>query len=646
MKRRTWLHAVALGLVLVVGSLGPGLPTYAATSSAKAADYLFAFKDAELSQVAEQILGRTLGVNYLVDPSLNVRLSFRIEQRLTQPQLIEAFEAVLAANDIAMVREGDTLMLKPRGKAKVGAPLRVPGEAPHRAGYEVVAVPLNFASAAEVAKALESIAPPNTVLYANDKTGLLLLGGSGAELQSALQSVKVFDQDGLAESKIRWFEIREAPVTTVADDLKRLLDGASVQGVSIIPLKRLNGLFVFARSEEALKQVEKWIARLDTPSQDKSSSFWVYHPRNVSAEDLAGSLGSLMGDRNSQGLSPSPQSSSGFSIGKNGVAGGQSTASGPAVSPALASASFSSPSGGEGSVRVSVDRNTNSLLIAAPGADWSAIRKILEELDRAPAQILIEASILEVTLTDDFKFGVDWSVFSGNGRFNIASTTNAAGAVAAQAPGLAVTFIDKDIKAAINALGSKTTVEVVSAPKIMALDNHPARLEVGDQVPIIVQTQQSTTSANAALVNSVDYRNTGVILNVTPRIAGDDRIALSITQEVSSVAPTTTSGIDSPTIQQRKFDSALLLGDGGTVALGGLISSTRTKGGTGVPYLQKIPFAGALFDRHTDSLQKTELIILLSARIIRDQAATNRVMADLLADMNDASMRGLVNARR
>lgn len=260
MKRRTWLHAVALGLVLVVGSLGPGLPTYAATSSAKAADYLFAFKDAELSQVAEQILGRTLGVNYLVDPSLNVRLSFRIEQRLTQPQLIEAFEAVLAANDIAMVREGDTLMLKPRGKAKVGAPLRVPGEAPHRAGYEVVAVPLNFASAAEVAKALESIAPPNTVLYANDKTGLLLLGGSGAELQSALQSVKVFDQDGLAESKIRWFEIREAPVTTVADDLKRLLDGASVQGVSIIPLKRLNGLFVFARSEEALKQVEKWIA--------------------------------------------------------------------------------------------------------------------------------------------------------------------------------------------------------------------------------------------------------------------------------------------------------------------------------------------------------------------------------------------------
>jgi general secretion pathway protein D len=209
-----------------------------------------------------------------------------------------------------------------------------------------------------------------------------------------------------------------------------------------------------------------------------------------------------------------------------------------------------------------------------------------------------------------------------------------------------VTFIDKDIKAAINALGSKTTVEVVSAPKIMALDNHPARLEVGDQVPIIVQTQQSTTSANAALVNSVDYRNTGVILNVTPRIAGDDRIALSITQEVSSVAPTTTSGIDSPTIQQRKFDSALLLADGGTVALGGLISSTRTKGGAGVPYLQKIPFAGALFDRHTDSLQKTELIILLSAKIIRDQAASSRVMADLLADMNDASMRGLVNARR
>uniref|UniRef100_UPI0026F2861F type II secretion system protein GspD n=1 Tax=Phenylobacterium aquaticum TaxID=1763816 RepID=UPI0026F2861F len=202
--------------------------------------------------------------------------------------------------------------------------------------------------------------------------------------------------------------------------------------------------------------------------------------------------------------------------------------------------------------------------------------------------------------------------------------------------------INNDIQAAVKALGSKTAVEVVSAPKIIALDNRTARLQIGDQVPVVVQSSQSTSSSNAALVSTVDYRSTGVILSVTPRVTGDNQVILEVSQEVSSVAKTSTSGIDSPTIQQRRFESALLLRNGGVVALGGLISSTRTTSRTGVPGLKDTPFIGALFRSDGQSQSRNELIVLLSAKILDDAAASDRALNDLAADMHELQSRGLL----
>jgi general secretion pathway protein D len=183
-------------------------------------------------------------------------------------------------------------------------------------------------------------------------------------------------------------------------------------------------------------------------------------------------------------------------------------------------------------------------------------------------------------------------------------------------------------------------VEVVSAPKIMALDNHTAKLEVGDQVPTETQSSQSTSAPGAPIVSTVNYLSTGVILNVTPRVSGDDTITLDVDQEVSSAAQTQTATL-TPTIQQTKFESTLILKSGGVVALGGLISSTRTKGNTGLPYLKDIPGLGNLFNNNSNDLTRTELIVLLSAKIVRDDASARRVMADLMDDMHEIESRGL-----
>lgn len=631
----------AIGVAVLIGLGAAALPLSGVVAAAKAPasapdSYTFAFQDAEVPQVVQEILGQ-LGVAYTIDPTVTGRLSFRIDQRLSREQLLAALEAALAANNVAMVHNGDQLLITPQSKAKSSAEIRHGAQGIRGAGYEVVAVPLGYAQPTEVAHAMEAIAAADTVLYANDKLALLLLGGSGSQLRAALETVKVFDQSSFQNSRIRWFELSQAQASTVAQEVERIAQGAGLVGVTVVPLRRLNGVIVFGRSTEALDEIGKWVTRLDTPGKEVSSTLWVYRPRYTAADALARTLGGLLGTSGgqSQSASPSPISSA-------------STQGQPAPLPPPPTA-VGGGGGREGGssdedVRIGVDRETNTLLFFAAPSRWVQIQRILNEIDRPQRQILIEASIIEVTLGKQFQFGLDWSVLSKN--LQVSSLNNAAGTVQPSFPGLSITYLSGDIKAAVAALGSRTAIEVVSAPKIIALDNHTAHLQVGDQVPVVTQSAQSTVTAGSPLVSTVAYQNTGVILNVTPRIAGDDRLVLEVSQEVSSVAKTDSSGIDSPTIQQRRFESALILQDGKTVALGGLISTNRTNSDSGIPYLKDLPVVGSLFKTKSRDDNRSELIVLLSARIISDDASAKRAMDDLAVDMHELQSRGLLDARK
>lgn len=600
----------------------------AAESGRRAAEesYTFAFENADIAQVAQEVLSQ-VGVPFTIDPAVTGKMTFRIEQRLSREQLLAAVEAALGVNGVALVRNGDQITVTPQAKAKGAASVRRGAEGIGTAGYEVVAISLSYNQPSEVARALEAISTASTVLYSNDKLGLMLLGGSGGQLKSTLETLKILDQNTFQDTKLRWFELSQAQASTVSEELDKIIQASGIAGASVVPLKRLNGVIVFARTNDALDEIAKWVRRLDTPGKEIASSLWVYHPRNTSAAALSQTLNSVLGFQGRGGFSDA-----------GGTSGSVAPTSGAAVSTTGA-ASISMGSG-EDEVRVGLDKETNTLLIFASPARWVQIQKILNEIDHPPRQILIEASILEVTLGKDLSYGVDWSVLSND--LSIGSINNGSSTVGKSFPGLSITYINNDIQAAVKALGSKTAVEVVSAPKIIALDNRTARLQIGDQVPVVVQSSQSTSSANASLVSTVDYRSTGVILSVTPRVTGDNQVILEVSQEVSSVAKTSTSGIDSPTIQQRRFESALLIRNGGVVALGGLISSTRTTSRTGVPGLKDTPVLGALFRSDGHSQSRNELIVLLSAKIIDDAAASDRALADLAADMHELQSRGLL----
>lgn len=637
----TWVKRLAAAVFLSFSTVaGASAVAAPATAAAPAETYTFAFQDADIPQVVEEILGQ-LGVAYAIDPSVSGRITFRIDQRLTRDQMLASLEAVLAANSVAMVHNGDQLLITPQSKAKSSAEIHRGAQGLRGAGYEMVAAPLAYAQPTEVAKAMDAIAASDTVLYANDKLGLLLLGGSGSQLKSVLETIKIFDQSAFQDSRIHWFELTQAQATTVAQEVDRIAQGAGLVGVSVVPLKRLNGVIVFGRSAEALDEIGKWVKRLDVPTKDFSATPWFYRPKYTAADGLARTLSGLVGggaQSTPSPVAPTPTTS------PSSVGGASTQAAAPAFAPIGDGGGGRGGEQGDDQVRINVDRETNTLVVLASPNRWVQIQRILNELDRPQRQILIEASIVEVTLGKQFQFGFDWSVLSK--YLQVGSVNNASGTVQATFPGLSVTYINSDLHAAVSALGSKTDIEVVSAPKIIALDNHTAHLQVGDQVPVVSQSAQSTVTNGGPLVSTVDYRSTGVILNVTPRIAGDDRLVLEVSQEVSSVAKTNTSTINSPTIQQRRFESALVLQDGKTVALGGLISSTRSRNDAGIPYIKDVPGVGNLFRSQNHDNSRSELIILLTAKIIADDAGFKRAMDDLAVDMHELQSRGFLNTRK
>lgn len=574
-------------------------------------------EDVDIKEAANEVLGNALGLSFTVDSGVSGRVSFRVQGRMSRDQLFAAFEATLAPQDIVLVRTGQQILVTTRGKARTTAP--PPRAAPSGVGYRLEAVTLSYATPSEVVKGLNALGPQGVVVHVDDRLGFILLGGSPQELVNARDIIELFDRSDLQGARIHYRDLNHAPAETVAAEVERIIQASGATGLVVVPLKRLNSLIIIGRSPAAIKDALAWIDRLDTPSREEANTLWLYKAKHTSAEKLAKSLGAVLGV---------------------GALDMQSTA--PAAGEVGASAASARPADPSG-IKVGVDIDSNTLIIAAPASAWVRIQKILNELDAPPDQVLIEATILEVTLSDDFRFGIDWSTIAENGRLTISSTANSNGSVGATYPGLSITFFDDDARAAVTALSSKTNVEVVSRPKLLAINNRSATLQVGDQVPVASQTSRSTSSADAPLVVNTEYRDTGIILRVTPRISGANTVLLEISQEVSSVARTTSSGIDSPTIQQRKLDSSLIIREGQTVAIGGLISTTRTDGATGTPLFQDIPLVGGLFKRTTKDGRRTELIILISATVVRSPADADLAREDILGGMSEVRARGLLS---
>jgi general secretion pathway protein D len=578
-------------------------------------------------------------------------------------------------NGAALVQTGDLFQVVPLDRALSSGPIPEvqPLPAASLPGFGVVVAPLRFTSAGAVAQVLEPFAAAGGTITADPGRNLLLLAGSGEQLATLQELVAIFDVDWLEGMSFGLFPLQTATATELATELDAVLGGTEegpLTGiVRVVPIERLNAVLVVSAQPAYLDRAETWIERLDRASEEGEPQIYVYHVQNSRATNLAEVLGEIFAASTTTvgqpsllapGLEPVELgSTSGFELGPRETgdqtdetgetAGSAQAARRPRTPPRpLAAASaFGQPAGTtpETDIRIIADDTTNSLVVQARPRDYRKIQQALDKLDVLPLQVLIEATIAEVTLNNELRYGVEWFFRSGDfqGSLSGGVRTLPGSLLSRVIPGFSALFSSDDVRVLINALEAVTDVEVISSPQLLVLDNQTARLQVGDQVPITVQQAQSVQNPDAPIVSSVQLQDTGVILTVTPRVNSNGLEILEIQQEVSNVVRSetdTSSEQATPTINQRQISSTVAVQSGETVALGGLITDNRERGSSGLPILSRIPIIGALFGSRTNSTRRTELLVMLTPSVIGSQQEARAVTAELRR-----RMRGLNLAR-
>jgi len=609
------------------------------------------FVDTEISAVAGAVLGDALNLPYVVDPQVKGTITLQAQRALSAEEVLAALEGALRIQGVALIHIDNVYHVVPMKDAVRQVPgLQLPDKP--GPGFGVYVVPLQFVSAADMQKTLQPFTNEGSILRVDEGRNLLLLGGSHREISALLNVIASFDVDWMKGMSFGLYPLEFVDAKTLSGELEEVFaDPKSPMNglVRFVPLARLNSLMVVTSQPKYLQDAEQWIKRLDQSVSTPGRRIYVYDVQNSKADDLADSLNRILSPSPSSGDSRAPSQSnrltqsagtpSAFSMQNNQTnqtSGGSAQMGASSIfgnSTAATPASSSSSSNparntveAEG-LRIVPSAENNSLLILASPSEYAVIEGALRKLDVLPIEVLIEASIAEVTLTDDLRYGLQWNDKTRIGPVTYSETN---GNISQQFPGLSFLYTGSlNINAVLNAMESLTKVRVLSSPKLVVLNNHEAALQVGDQVPIVTQSALSTAGQNAPIVNSVDLKDTGVILKVTPRANLSGRVLLDVTQEVSDVVPTTTSSINSPTIQQRKFSSVVAVRDGQTIALGGLIKDSKSTTGSGIPFLRRIPVLGGLFGSDDHNTTRTELVVLITPHVIRSSDETEDAMEEL-----------------
>jgi len=651
------------------------------------------FVGADVHEVVSSVLGDTLKINYSIDPKVTGTVTFRTMSPIPKADLLGLLEDMLALSGAAMVPRGGGYDIIPLDQAsKMPAILQENnGKVGFDPGFGIHIIPVRFASPDNLKSVAEPLLPPGRLLFIDSPHHLLMYVGTSSEAADVADLISTLDVDPMAGKSFALFPVKYSDPTAVASELRMILvpagSGAAANLIQVEPVDRMSAILVITSQPAYLDRAREWITQLDHGDETMQRRLYVRYVQNgravelarvlrqalgisgggsqdasnpvapgmvqstVSAPAMGGSAGSGFGGgggggtptlggsssvgglsaaSNSGAIGQGNQSSFGASQGTGGYVGqGQGNATGDTgdMSGASDSGSSDANGGAPDNLRIVSDARNNALIIYANPKEYELIDQAMQRLDVVPLQVLIEATIAEVTLNNQLQYGLQWFFNSGDSSFAFSTLTS--GAVSSVFPGFNYVLNATSAKVVLSALTQITQVKVVSSPELLVLDNGTAHLEVGDQVPIVTQSAVSVISPGAPVVNSVDYRDTGVILNITPRVSSSGLVLLDIDQEVSDVVKTESSTIDSPTIQQRRIESSIAVNTGETIALGGLIKDHSENTVTGVPVLSNIPILGNLFKTTNNEHDRTELLVLLSPKVIKNTSDARLATSEL-----------------
>lgn len=657
------------------------------------------FENTPVATVAKVVLGDILNTGYTIDPRVQGTVTLVSVRPVAKSDIVYVLENALRLSGVVLVRDTAGYRLTPLGDA-VGSG-RVDTEAANaEPGYGVSIVPLQYVSAQTILKLMDSFATKPGMVRADSTRNLLLIQGTGAERRAAVDTATSFDVDWMRGQSVGIFPVSNSAPEPIITELEKIMDtgesGLSQSLVKLQPISRLNAVLVVSRKPALLHTAASWIKRLDRADTARTSVH-VYRVKYGEARQIArvmtemfigGSPASL--DSADNQLAPgsgssttssvadrlslntnSPASGSGFaSRAASAMPGNGTSAFGPPQQAANSSTSANGAldtrsTGGNGQplmqgVRITPDTANNTLLIYADQGNYKIIEATLQQVDQPPLQVAIDATIAEVTLNNELSYGVQFYLTSRNfglrpdqgSLLNTQSTqppTTATG-VAGAAGAVTSAFINRAFpgfnfligseaqpSAILDALHSVTSVKVLSNPSLVVINNQAATLQVGDIVPVSTGSATVLTTSNT-VVNTIDYRNTGIILRVSPRINVNGNVRLDVEQEISNVTPATATSL-TPTVSERRVKSSISVATGQTVLLAGLISEQQDGQRNGIPLLDQLPGIGDAFSHQDKKGTRTELIIFIRPQIIRSGLDAHQVAEELRS-----KLRGSVGA--
>lgn len=595
---------------------------------------------------AQLVFADILKKNVNIDPQVLARkdlVTFRSGSSQTAAQLENAAKLLLKSYGVTALDLGGLVRVVPDSANLGGMPEIRRGTAlpdtplPLRPVFQMVE--LKAVRNAEVASWLRTMFGERIKSQEDTSRNGILISGTPDAVEAALEAIRVLDQPVLSGVQ----SVAITPAYWSADELgRRLYEVLTAQGYAVqplgqalggvrhpiilLPVSGLNALFVFARGDDVLKHVNEWARTLDRPSERGiGKNFFTYAVKHKDATTLAATLEQLLsGVRGTAAPTTGAAGTAGASVARTGSS-------------------------------VVVDKSTNMLIFQASQDEYPQITTLLQTLDRPTKSALIEVTVAELKLDDNNQLGVEWLATKAlsSGATIVGGTS---GGLSVGSAGATFKVLDTvgSVRAVLNALASENRASVLSSPRLMARNGETATIQVGDEVPIV--TSQLNTGATVAsttgttptnqVLQTVQYRTTGVLLKIKPVIHSGDQVDLDVTQEVSSARTTNTGVNNSPTFGTRRVDTKLTLRNGATVLLGGLISEEGSLGNAGIPLLKDVPVLGTLFSNKTNKGLRTEMIVLITPYVINDDREAESVTSAFRKMLGPwaGSMQGLAPA--
>jgi general secretion pathway protein D len=615
----------------------------------KGSGIVFNFDNADIYEVI-RVIAEIMKINYIIDPRVKGVVNIHTAGQISAEEVFPIFQTILNLNGATAIKKENLYEIVPLTDAKKlfvpPSTIREPEKLLPEERYMIQIVSLKYIPVTEVSKLIKPFLSDGADIIEHPPHNILIIGDIASNIRKSLDIISLFDIDIFTDLRVRIYPILNADVTEIAKEMERIFSSFEVSlksgrgiGITFTPITRINSLLVVSSIPNIFEKVEGWLRELDkTPAEGTKLGVFVYYVQNAKAKDLAEVLKQIfvapkekkeefkekvVTPEYSRGVRPPPSPAP--------------TTTTPPATPPPTPPKEEAGAVPEGEINIVVDETNNALVIRAFQRDYKNIIETIKKLDIYPKQVLIDVMLAEITLDESTQFGIEWS------RFLTSQPPEAQEiAVGARPPaepfsqaltvyGLRYSIVELGgrVSAAIKAAASRGRLNVISSPNILASNNKEAKIQIGTSQPILTSTYSGTTTVTGTpgvIEGTIEYKDVGIILTVTPRISDGGLVTLEITIEDSSVDTTSLGTLANiPVFKKKTAKTVLSVLESQMIVIGGLISDSKNVTKAGIPFLSRIPILGGLFGRQEYTTGKTELILLMTPHIITDHTQSNAV---------------------